>query len=119
VKAAPRPAAGRTPPLVFTAFGELVVEKAGVLNPGIESMMPMGAAFAFRAALSGYSISASVLAGVLAGATASLVFGVLALTFLANYCVVGWRCQTSARAATTSRSVRTAWRTPALPCRAA
>jgi ABC-type uncharacterized transport system permease subunit len=37
VKAAPRPAAGRTPPLVFAAGGELVVEKAGVLNLGIEA----------------------------------------------------------------------------------
>ena len=49
----------------------------------------MGAALAFGAALSGYSIPVSVLVGALASAAASLVFGVLALTFRANQCAVG------------------------------
>ena len=39
-------------PLVFAAQGELVVEKSGVLNLGVEGMMIMGAIAAFATAVS-------------------------------------------------------------------
>lgn len=76
-------------PLIFAALGELVVEKSGVLNLGIEGMMLMGAAIAFGAVVAGYSIPVAILAGGLAGAAASLLFGVLALTFLTNQYAAG------------------------------
>ena len=55
-------------PLIFAALGELVVEKAGVLNLGIEGMMLMGAAFAFGAVFWGYPMPVAIVAGALAGA---------------------------------------------------
>ncbi|MDG4879119.1 ABC transporter permease [Mesorhizobium sp. WSM4935] len=76
-------------PLIFAALGELVVEKSGVLNLGIEGMMLMGAALAFWAVTAGYSMPVAILAGALAGAAASLLFGVLALTFLTNQYAAG------------------------------
>lgn len=76
-------------PLIFAALGELVVEKSGVLNLGIEGMMLMGAAFAFWAVIAGLPMPVAILAGALAGAAASLLFGVLALTFLTNQYAAG------------------------------
>lgn len=76
-------------PLIFAALGELVVEKSGVLNLGIEGMMLMGAAFAFGAVVAGYSMPVAIVAGALAGAATSLLFGVLALTFLTNQYAAG------------------------------
>ena len=76
-------------PLIFAALGELVVEKAGVLNLGIEGMMLMGAAFAFGAVFWGYPMPVAIVVGALAGAAASLLFGVLALTFLTNQYAAG------------------------------
>jgi simple sugar transport system permease protein len=76
-------------PLIFAALGELVVEKSGVLNLGIEGMMLVGAAFAFWAVVAGLPMPLAILAGGLAGAAASLLFGVLALTFLTNQYAAG------------------------------
>lgn len=76
-------------PLIYAALGELVVEKSGVLNLGIEGMMLMGAAFAFWAVMAGLPMPVAILAGALAGAAASLLFGVLALTFLTNQYAAG------------------------------
>ncbi|PRH88154.1 ABC transporter permease [Labrys okinawensis] len=76
-------------PLIYAALGELVVEKSGVLNLGIEGMMLMGAAFAFWAVMAGLPMPVAILIGALAGAAASLLFGVLALTFLTNQYAAG------------------------------
>lgn len=76
-------------PLIFAALGELVVEKSGVLNLGIEGMMLIGAACAFWAVIAGLPMPVSILAGALGGAAASLLFGVLALTFLTNQYAAG------------------------------
>jgi simple sugar transport system permease protein len=52
-------------------------------------MMLMGAAFAFGAVVAGYSMPVAIVAGALAGAVTSLLFGVLALTFLTNQYAAG------------------------------
>ncbi len=64
-------------PLLLAATGELVVERAGVLNLGVEGMMATGAVVAFAVAL----MSGSPLLGVLAGALAGMVV-VLPFVFL-------------------------------------
>lgn len=76
-------------PLLFAALGELIVEKSGVLNLGIEGMMLVGAAAAFWLAINEYNLAIAFAGGIAAGATASAIFAVLALTLLANQYAVG------------------------------
>ena len=76
-------------PLLFAAMGELVVEKSGVLNLGIEGMMLAGAVTAFAVAVSYDSAILGVLAGALAGAAIAFIFGVLTLTLAANQVATG------------------------------
>lgn len=76
-------------PLIFAALGELVVEKSGVLNLGIEGMMLVGAAFGVWAHFAGFPMIIALIAAVMAGAVASLLFGVLALTFMTNQYAAG------------------------------
>jgi simple sugar transport system permease protein len=76
-------------PLVFAALGELIAEKSGVLNLGVEGMMLMGAIAAFAGATSSGSLGLGVLCGALAGAGTAALFGVLALTLLANQVATG------------------------------
>ena len=76
-------------PLVFAALGELIAERSGVLNLGVEGMMLMGAIAAFAGATTSGSLALGVVCGALAGAGTAGVFGVLALTLLANQVATG------------------------------
>ncbi|MBB4064810.1 ABC transporter permease [Gellertiella hungarica] len=76
-------------PLVIAAMGELVTERAGVLNLGVEGMMIMGAVAAFAVAQMSGSPSLGVLAGIATGALFSLLFGFLTLTLVANQVATG------------------------------
>ncbi|MGE3246465.1 MAG: ABC transporter permease [Beijerinckiaceae bacterium] len=76
-------------PLVFAAIGELVVEKSGVLNLGVEGMMIVGAIAAFAAVVQTGSALAGVLAAVVCGALMALLFAVLTQTLLANQVATG------------------------------
>ena len=71
-------------PLAIAALGELVVERSGVLNLGVEGMMIMGAAVGFAAAYVSGSTIVGALAGTVAGMLLSGVFGVLVLVFATN-----------------------------------
>jgi len=76
-------------PLVFAALGELVTEKSGVLNLGVEGMMLVGAVVSFIVAATTGQPWLGVAAGMLAGAALSLVFAVLTLTLMANQVATG------------------------------
>ena len=76
-------------PLVFAALGELIVEKSGVLNLGVEGMMLVGAIASFIVAASTQSAWLGVVVGALAGAALSLIFAVIALTLRANQVATG------------------------------
>jgi len=76
-------------PLIFAALGELIVEKSGVLNLGIEGMMLIGAAFGVWAHFAGFPMIIALLAAVVAGVASSLLFGVLVLTFMTNQYAAG------------------------------
>ena len=76
-------------PLVFAALGELVVEKSGVLNLGVEGMMLVGAIASFIVAARTGAPWLGVGAGALAGALLSMIFGVIALTLRANQVATG------------------------------
>ena len=76
-------------PLVFAATGELICEKSGVLNLGVEGMMLIGAVFGFAtAAVTGSAALGLLVAGV-SGILASLMFAVLTLTLLSNQVATG------------------------------
>ncbi len=76
-------------PLLLAATGELVTEKAGVLNLGVEGMMLVGAIVGFAATVHTGSATLGILCAVLAGMGMALVFGILTLTFLANQVATG------------------------------
>ena len=76
-------------PLVYAALGELVTEKSGVLNLGVEGMMLVGAIVAFIVAATTKSPWLGVGAGMLAGAALSVLFAVVTLTLQANQVASG------------------------------
>ena len=76
-------------PLVLAAAGELVAERSGVLNLGVEGMMIMGAVSAFAATQITGSPYVGILAGVAAGVLFALFFGFLTLTLVANQVATG------------------------------
>ncbi|PKA39633.1 ABC transporter permease [Rhizobium sullae] len=76
-------------PLVVAALGELVTERAGVLNLGVEGMMIMGAVGAFAASQATGSPYVGLLAGIATGAVFSLLFGFLTLTLVTNQVATG------------------------------
>jgi len=76
-------------PLLIAAIGELVVERSGVLNLGVEGMMIMGAVTGFGVALMTGSPWLGVLAAILVGAAFSLLFGFLTLTLVTNQVATG------------------------------
>jgi simple sugar transport system permease protein len=80
---------GAGTPLVFAALGELVTEKSGVLNLGVEGMMVMGAVCGFAVAAQSGSLWLGVFAALLAGTAMAALFAVLTLTFLANQVAAG------------------------------
>ena len=76
-------------PLVYAALGELVTEKSGVLNLGVEGMMLAGAVTSFIVAATTHSAWLGVVAGMTAGAALSLIFGALTLSLMANQVASG------------------------------
>ncbi|MEY3082690.1 MAG: hypothetical protein RJA94_2675 [Pseudomonadota bacterium] len=76
-------------PLLFAALGELVVERSGVLNLGVEGMMVMGAVCGFGAALYTGSAWIGLFAAMAAGMIMSLLFGFLTLTLVSNQVATG------------------------------
>jgi general nucleoside transport system permease protein len=76
-------------PLLLAATGELVTEKSGVLNLGVEGMMLVGAIVGFATTVHTGSALLGVVAALFAGMAMSLVFAILTLTFLANQVATG------------------------------
>jgi ABC-type uncharacterized transport system permease subunit len=76
-------------PLMFTSLGEAISERAGVLNIGLEGMMLLGAYFGFLGAYYGHSVWLGYLAGIAAGAAASVLMVVLCVWLGLDQIVVG------------------------------
>ncbi len=76
-------------PLVFAAIGELVVEKSGVLNLGVEGLMIIGAVAGFSATVETGSFILGILAAIAAGAILAFLFGILTQTLLSNQVATG------------------------------
>jgi ABC-type uncharacterized transport system permease subunit len=76
-------------PLVIAGIGELVVERSGVLNLGVEGMMIVGAAIGFAAAFLTGSTFIGALAAIVSGLLMSGLFGLLAIGLAANQVASG------------------------------
>jgi ABC-type uncharacterized transport system permease subunit len=76
-------------PLLFAALGEVVAEKSGVLNLGIEGMMIVGAATGFAAAYWTDSTMVGVVAGIIGGIVLSAIFAFLTLGLATNQVAAG------------------------------
>ncbi len=76
-------------PLLLAALGELVVERAGVLNLGIEGMMLVGAIAGFILALDGQSVWVCFAAAAGASVALSLFFGFMVLMLRTNQVATG------------------------------
>ncbi|HWU01069.1 MAG TPA: ABC transporter permease, partial [Terriglobales bacterium] len=76
-------------PLLLAATGELITEKSGVLNLGVEGMMLVGAVIGFAASVHSGSALVGVVAAVAAGIAMAMVFSVLSLSLLANQVATG------------------------------
>jgi ABC-type uncharacterized transport system permease subunit len=76
-------------PLLLASTGELITEKSGVLNLGVEGMMLVGAISGFAVTASSGSAILGVLAAIVAGMLMSLIFAFLTLTLMANQVATG------------------------------
>ena len=76
-------------PILLAALGELVVERAGVLNLGVEGMMVMGAVTGFMAAVGAGNSWVGFVAAMGAGAAMATLFGVLTQHLLSNQVATG------------------------------
>lgn len=76
-------------PILLAAIGELVVEKAGVLNLGVEGMMITGAICGFAIAVETQSPVLGFVAAAVGGAVLALLFGFLTQVLLSNQVATG------------------------------
>ena len=76
-------------PLIFAASGELIAERSGVLNLGVEGMMLMGAVSAFAVAMGSGSPVLGMFAGAFAGAITAGIFAFFALGLATNQVATG------------------------------
>ena len=88
-------------PLIFAGLGELVAERTGVMNLGVEGMMLVGAIAGFATAVYTGNPWLAVLGAAAAGALSGLLFGFFALSLSANQVATA-----KARHAWKSRSTR-------------
>ncbi|WP_305969637.1 MULTISPECIES: ABC transporter permease [unclassified Mameliella] len=76
-------------PILLAAIGEMVVEKSGVLNLGVEGMMITGAVVGFAVAVNSTSPALGFVAAALASALLALSFGLLTQFLLSNQVATG------------------------------
>jgi ABC-type uncharacterized transport system permease subunit len=80
---------GASTPILLAALGELVVEKSGVLNLGVEGMMLIGAITGFVIVFLTGNHFLAILGAAAAGVATSLIFGFLTLSLSANQVATG------------------------------
>jgi simple sugar transport system permease protein len=76
-------------PLLFGTLGEILTERSGNLNLGVQGMMYMGAVIGFVAAYATGNAVLSYLGAFAAGAAGALIYAILTVTLKANQNVAG------------------------------
>ncbi len=75
--------------LLFAGIGEILTERAGILNLGVEGMMLLGAMAGFSTALATGNPWLGLLAALIAGGALSLAHGLVTIHFQADQVVSG------------------------------
>ena len=76
-------------PILFGTLGEIINQKAGHLNLGVQGMMAIGGCAGFMAGYFSGSLTLAILASFAAGSLASLIYAFLTVTMMANQNVTG------------------------------
>lgn len=76
-------------PLLYATLGEIITERAGNLNLGVEGMMLMGAVIGFQISLTTENVVLALAGACLAGALGALIFALLTVSLRANQIVSG------------------------------
>ena len=76
-------------PLLFATLGEIITQKAGNLNLGVEGMMLMGSVIGFIAGFNTGSSVIALLSAMVAGALGALIYAFVTVTLKANQNVTG------------------------------
>lgn len=71
-------------PLLYTTVGEVVGQRAGLLNLGLEGLMLIGASVGFAVSVASSNMWLGVLAAALAGAVVNMVYAYLVIQRKAN-----------------------------------
>ncbi len=82
-------AVGAGTPLLFGTVGEILTEKTGHLNLGVEGMMSIGACIGFMVGYYTDNFLLAILFAAVAGAFSALIYAILTVTFMANQNVTG------------------------------
>lgn len=76
-------------PLLFSAMGELITQRAGIWNMGVEGTMLMGAFTAYIAATSTGSLWLAIAAAIIAGALMGLIIAFMTATLRVDHFIAG------------------------------
>ena len=76
-------------PLLYGTAGEIMVEKSGSLNLGVEGIMAVGAIFGYIAGCYANSLGVGIAVAFLMGALCGLLFATLTVSFQANQNITG------------------------------
>lgn len=76
-------------PLLFAIVGEIITERSGSLNLGVEGMMLLGAIAGFSTAVGTQNPLLAILGAAVAGAGGALIYAILTVTLRANQTVTG------------------------------
>lgn len=76
-------------PILFAALGEIIANRAGVMNLGVEGMMLVGAVMGFGVGIWTGSLTLALIAGGLAGAALAMIHALLAITLRVDQTVSG------------------------------
>ncbi|MCH3916075.1 MAG: ABC transporter permease [Spirochaetia bacterium] len=77
-------------PLLFATLGEIITEKAGNMNLGVEGQMMVGACFGYIVAYSTGNAFLALVVAVIAGAALALVYAMLTVSLLSDQLVCGF-----------------------------
>ncbi|MBO4902028.1 MAG: ABC transporter permease [Lachnospiraceae bacterium] len=76
-------------PLLFGTLGEIMNERVGHLNLGVEGMMSLGAVAGFMVGYRTDNFALALIAAFAAGALGALIYAIVTVTFMANHTVAG------------------------------